>query len=179
MMIPLSGLRVIEYNAGIAAATAGLLLRDAGADVIKIEPPGGDTSRLDPGHRAWNRGKTSVVFEEGDARAAKLAATADVVILGGGTVGNNAAHTAVGIGADVTILDKSLPVLRHLDEIYGGRVKTLHPAIHAGILADMTNPEHAKQLEEFGIKPFDLVVVNLYPFAATIAQPGCATKART
>ncbi len=48
-----------------------------------------------------------------------------VVILGGGTVGNNAAHTAVGIGADVTILDKSLPVLRHLDEIYGGRVKTL------------------------------------------------------
>jgi alanine dehydrogenase len=49
-----------------------------------------------------------------------------VVILGGGTVGNNAAHTAVGIGADVTILDKSLPVLRHLDEIYGGRVKTLY-----------------------------------------------------
>ena len=49
-----------------------------------------------------------------------------VVILGGGTVGNNAAHTAVGIGADVTILDKSLPVLRHLDEVYGGRVKTLY-----------------------------------------------------
>lgn len=49
-----------------------------------------------------------------------------VVILGGGTVGNNAAHTAVGIGADVTIVDKSLSVLRHLDEIYGGRVKTLY-----------------------------------------------------
>jgi alanine dehydrogenase len=49
-----------------------------------------------------------------------------VVILGGGTVGNNAAHTAVGMGADVTIIDKSLPVLRHLDEIYGGRVKTLY-----------------------------------------------------
>ena len=49
-----------------------------------------------------------------------------VVILGGGTVGNNAAHTAIGLGADVTILDKSLSVLRHLDEIYGGRVKTLY-----------------------------------------------------
>lgn len=41
-------------------------------------------------------------------------------------VGNNAAHTAVGIGADVTIVDKSLAVLRHLDEVYGGRVKTLY-----------------------------------------------------
>lgn len=49
-----------------------------------------------------------------------------VVIIGGGTVGNNAAHTAVGMGADVTIVDKSLAVLRHLDEIYGGRVKTLY-----------------------------------------------------
>ena len=53
-------------------------------------------------------------------------------------------------------------------EMMDGRVKTLHPYIHAGILADMTNPEHAKQLEEFGIKPFDLVVVNLYPFADTV-----------
>ena len=53
-------------------------------------------------------------------------------------------------------------------ECLDGRVKTLHPYIHAGILADMTNPEHAKQLEEFGIKPFDLVVVNLYPFADTV-----------
>mgnify|MGYP002129029881 CR=1 FL=1 len=49
-----------------------------------------------------------------------------VVVLGGGTVGNNAAHTSVGIGADVTIVDKSLAVLRHLDEVYGGRVKTLY-----------------------------------------------------
>ncbi|MDD3353735.1 alanine dehydrogenase, partial [Zoogloea sp.] len=49
-----------------------------------------------------------------------------VVILGGGNVGNNAAHTAVGMGADVTILDKSLPVLRHLDAAFNGRVKTLY-----------------------------------------------------
>ena len=69
--------------------------------------------------------------------------------------------------------EQGLPVTAVSDvtgfpEILGGRVKTLHPYIHAGILADMTNPEHAKQLEEFGIKPFDLVVVNLYPFADTV-----------
>lgn len=53
-------------------------------------------------------------------------------------------------------------------ECLDGRVKTLDPHIHAGILADMTNPDHARQLESFGIKPFDLVVVNLYPFADTV-----------
>ncbi|EFA23066.1 putative phosphoribosylaminoimidazolecarboxamide formyltransferase/IMP cyclohydrolase [Bifidobacterium gallicum DSM 20093 = LMG 11596] len=53
-------------------------------------------------------------------------------------------------------------------ECLDGRVKTLDPHIHAGILADMTNADHAAQLEQFGIKPFDLVVVNLYPFADTV-----------
>ena len=53
-------------------------------------------------------------------------------------------------------------------ECLDGRVKTLDPHIHAGILAYMTNPDHAQQLESFGIKPFDLVVVNLYPFADTV-----------
>lgn len=55
-------------------------------------------------------------------------------------------------------------------ECLDGRVKTLDPHIHAGILADMTNPDHAQQLESFGIKPFDLVVVNLYPFADTVCS---------
>ena len=53
-------------------------------------------------------------------------------------------------------------------ESLGGRVKTLDPHIHAGILADMTNPDHVGQLRELGIKPFDLVVVNLYPFEQTV-----------
>ncbi|NLG83388.1 MAG: bifunctional phosphoribosylaminoimidazolecarboxamide formyltransferase/IMP cyclohydrolase [Firmicutes bacterium] len=57
-------------------------------------------------------------------------------------------------------------------EILDGRVKTLHPAIHAGILARRDDPRHLAQLEEAGIKPIDLVVVNLYPFAATVARPG-------
>lgn len=55
-------------------------------------------------------------------------------------------------------------------ECLGGRVKTLHPRIHAGILADRTKPEHVDELSELGVDPFDLVVVNLYPFAQTIAS---------
>ncbi len=57
-------------------------------------------------------------------------------------------------------------------EILGGRVKTLHPKIHGGILARRDLPEHLVDLEQQGIRPIDLVVVNLYPFAATIAKPG-------
>ncbi len=55
-------------------------------------------------------------------------------------------------------------------EILDGRVKTLHPAIHAGLLAVMDNPEHARQLREHRIRPFELVVVNLYPFRQTVAR---------
>ncbi len=54
-------------------------------------------------------------------------------------------------------------------ELAGGRVKTLHPKIHAGILADRSNPEHLKELDGKGIPLIDLVVVNLYPFGETIA----------
>ncbi len=57
-------------------------------------------------------------------------------------------------------------------EIMDGRVKTLHPAIHGGILADRDRPSHLKAIAELGIKPIDLVVVNLYPFEATVAQRG-------
>jgi len=55
-------------------------------------------------------------------------------------------------------------------ECLGGRVKTLHPRVHAGILADRDLPEHVVQLEELGIDPIDLVVVNLYPFEQTAAS---------
>jgi phosphoribosylaminoimidazolecarboxamide formyltransferase / IMP cyclohydrolase len=55
-------------------------------------------------------------------------------------------------------------------ECLDGRVKTLHPAVHAGILADRRKPEHVAQLDELGIVPFDLVVVNLYPFTETVAS---------
>ena len=54
-------------------------------------------------------------------------------------------------------------------EIMGGRVKTLHPRVHSGILADQNNPEHLAAIKDLDIKPFDLVIINLYPFATTIA----------
>ncbi|MGI9952232.1 bifunctional phosphoribosylaminoimidazolecarboxamide formyltransferase/IMP cyclohydrolase [Moorellaceae bacterium AZ2] len=59
--------------------------------------------------------------------------------------------------------------------ILDGRVKTLHPLLHGGILARRT-PEHLAQLDELGIKPIDLVAVNLYPFQETIARPGSTVE---
>ena len=55
-------------------------------------------------------------------------------------------------------------------EIMNGRVKSLHPRIHAGILADQNNPEHLSAISELDIAPFDLVIINLYPFAQTVAS---------
>lgn len=60
-------------------------------------------------------------------------------------------------------------------EIMGGRVKTLHPHVHGGILADKDNPEHMQTLEELSIKPFDLICVNLYNFAEA-AKKGLELK---
>jgi len=57
-------------------------------------------------------------------------------------------------------------------EILDGRVKTLHPAIHAGLLARRDRPAHLAQLAELGLAPIDLLVVNLYPFQQTVARPG-------
>ncbi len=56
-------------------------------------------------------------------------------------------------------------------EILDGRVKTLHPKIHGGLLARRDIPEHMEQLKEHGIEPIDMVVVNLYPFEKTISKP--------
>jgi phosphoribosylaminoimidazolecarboxamide formyltransferase / IMP cyclohydrolase len=80
-------------------------------------------------------------------------------------------------GTAKTLKDAGLPVTKVSDytgspEILGGRVKTLHPRIHGGILARRDIPQHVTDLEENQIRPIDLVVVNLYPFEETIAQPG-------
>ncbi|ABG97359.1 MULTISPECIES: bifunctional phosphoribosylaminoimidazolecarboxamide formyltransferase/IMP cyclohydrolase [Rhodococcus] len=73
------------------------------------------------------------------------------------------------------IADAGIPVtpveaLTGFPECLEGRVKTLHPRVHAGILADTRKPEHLAQLEELGIEAFQLVVVNLYPFTQTVAS---------
>ena len=71
--------------------------------------------------------------------------------------------------------DAGIPVTRVEDvtgapEMLGGRVKTLHPRVHGGILADLGKDDHRQSLMDFGIEPFQLVVVNLYPFESTVAS---------
>ncbi|OYE06290.1 bifunctional phosphoribosylaminoimidazolecarboxamide formyltransferase/IMP cyclohydrolase [Nostoc sp. 'Peltigera membranacea cyanobiont' 232] len=80
-------------------------------------------------------------------------------------------------GTAQALKDAGLPVTKVADytgspEILGGRVKTLHPRIHGGILARRDVPEDITDLENNQIRPIDLVVVNLYPFEETIAKPG-------
>lgn len=58
-------------------------------------------------------------------------------------------------------------------EMLDGRVKTLHPKVHGGILGVRDNPAHVKTMAEHGIEPIDMVVVNLYAFAETIGRPDC------
>lgn len=74
-----------------------------------------------------------------------------------------------------TIADAGHPVaevsaVTGFPESLDGRVKTLHPAVHAGLLADLRLADHERQLGDLGIRPFDLVVVNLYPFVETVAS---------
>lgn len=72
---------------------------------------------------------------------------------------------------DAGLAVQSVSDLTHFPEILDGRVKTLHPAIHGGILARRDLPGHMQELDEHQIAPIDLVVVNLYPFIETVAQP--------
>jgi phosphoribosylaminoimidazolecarboxamide formyltransferase/IMP cyclohydrolase len=74
------------------------------------------------------------------------------------------------LGIPVTPVDE----VTGFPEILGGRVKTLHPHVHAGLLADQGDPDHVATIQQLGIAPFQLVVVNLYPFRETVAS-GAAT----
>lgn len=81
-------------------------------------------------------------------------------------------------GSAKLLRDAGLPVTEVSDytgfpEMLDGRVKTLHPKVHGGILGRRDLPEHLKTMEEHAIPPIDLVVVNLYPFRETIAKSGC------
>ncbi|NBP64367.1 MAG: bifunctional phosphoribosylaminoimidazolecarboxamide formyltransferase/IMP cyclohydrolase PurH, partial [Bacteroidetes bacterium] len=80
-------------------------------------------------------------------------------------------------GTATLLLDAGLPVTKVKDitgfpEIMDGRVKSLHPKIHGGLLARLNNPKHKSEMEEHGINSIDLTIVNLYPFEKTISQPG-------
>ena len=92
----------------------------------------------------------------------KALSTAGIEILSTGSTAKNLA------GAGIAVTEVS--TYTGFPEIMGGRVKTLHPRVHGGILADQNNPEHLAAIAELDIKPFDLVIINLYPFAETIAS---------
>ena len=90
---------------------------------------------------------------------------------------NELGYTLYSTGGTKTALeDAGVPVhavseLTKFEEIMDGRVKTLHPAVHGGILADRDKPEHLSQLQAQNINLIDMVVVNLYPFKETVARP--------
>lgn len=89
---------------------------------------------------------------------------------------NAAGIEIVSTGSTAARIEEAgLPVTAVADltgfpECLDGRVKTLHPRVHAGVLADMQLPEHVQQLAQLGIAPFELVIVNLYPFTQTVAS---------
>ena len=109
------------------------------------------------------RALVSVFDKRGlDRLAAALAAAGVEVVSTGST-----AAALEGHGLAVTRVEE----LTGFPELLDGRVKTLHPRVHAGLLADRSQPGHQAELDEAGIAPFDLVVVNLYPFQETVAAP--------
>ena len=61
-------------------------------------------------------------------------------------------------------------------EMLDGRVKTLHPKVHGGLLGMRSNPEHVSKMKEYGIDPIDMVIVNLYPFEETVAKKDCTLE---
>ncbi len=114
-----------------------------------------------PGVTEVRRALVSVSDKSGLLPFAEALASLGVSIVSTGSTAEliRSAGVEVGLVADVTGFPETLD----------GRVKTLHPAIHAGILADRRNPAHVEQLHRLGFEPFDLVVVNLYPFRETVA----------
>ena len=95
--------------------------------------------------------------------AKELAALGYEILSTGGT-----ARTLRENGIEVT----GVSDVTGFPECLDGRVKTLHPMIHAGILAIRSNPEHMRQLKELGVKPIDLVAINSYPFRETVMRDG-------
>jgi phosphoribosylaminoimidazolecarboxamide formyltransferase/IMP cyclohydrolase len=95
---------------------------------------------------------------------------------------HDAGVTIVSTGGSAALIETlGIPVTEVADltgfpECLEGRVKTLHPLVHAGILADTRKDDHVAQLGDLGVEPFDLVVVNLYPFRETVASGAAADQ---
>jgi phosphoribosylaminoimidazolecarboxamide formyltransferase / IMP cyclohydrolase len=111
--------------------------------------------------RPIRRALVSVFDKQGLDRLAGVLGAAGVEVVSTGST----AAALEGHGLRVTRVEE----LTGFPELLDGRVKTLHPNVHAGLLADLARPAHRAELEAAGIAPFDLVVVNLYPFEDTVA----------
>jgi phosphoribosylaminoimidazolecarboxamide formyltransferase / IMP cyclohydrolase len=114
------------------------------------------------GRRPIRRALLSVSDKTGLVALARALHAAGVQLVATGST----ASTVAAAGVPVTPVEELTGFPEYLD----GRVKTLHPAVHAGLLADLRLPAHAEQLAELGVEPFDLLVSNLYPFAETVAS---------
>ena len=116
----------------------------------------------DTGRRPIKRALVSVYDKTDLADLASSLHEAGVELVSTGST----AKTIAAAGIPVTEVSE----VTGFPECLDGRVKTLHPKVHAGILADSRKESHVAQLEELGVAPFDLVVVNLYPFTETVAS---------
>ena len=92
----------------------------------------------------------------------KALSAAGIEIISTGSTAKNLAEAGIAV--------TEVSAYTGFPEIMDGHVKTLHPRVHGGILADQNNPEHLAAIAGLDIKPFDLVIINLYPFAETIAS---------
>lgn len=124
--------------------------------------PGPAPDRTGAGRAPLRRALVSVYDKTGLVPLARALAQAGVEMVSTGST----AATIEAAGLPVTPVEE----LTGFPECLEGRVKTLHPRIHAGILADRRKDSHLAQLDELGVAPFDLVVTNLYPFTATVAS---------
>ena len=132
------------------------------AEGAAVRGTGSPGSGPDGGVRPLRRALVSVWDKTGLEELARGLHDAGVGIV---STGSTAARIAAA-GVPVTAVED----LTGFPECLDGRVKTLHPRVHAGILADRRRPEHVAQLADLGVEPFDLVVVNLYPFEQTVAS---------
>ena len=117
---------------------------------------------VSPDHVPVRRALVSVYDKTGLVPLARALADAGVELVSTGST----AATIAAAGLAVTPVEE----VTGFPECLEGRVKTLHPAVHAGILADRRKPDHLDQLHALGVAPIDLVIVNLYPFTDTVAS---------
>ena len=120
------------------------------------------SAAAEEGRRPIRRALVSVYDKSGLTELARGLADAGVSIVSTGST----AATIEAAGIAVTRVEE----LTGFPECLDGRVKTLHPRVHAGLLADTRNPDHVRQLGDLNVEAFDLLVSNLYPFAETVAS---------